>query len=71
MYHLEGNIHETTNLVLKKSSFSFDTNCVEVARTAGGGALIRDTKNRGEATLRFTAGEWDAFIKGVKHGEFD
>jgi hypothetical protein len=44
--------------------------CVEVAITPQGVA-VRDTKNRDEGILFFNHNEWDAFIKGVKGGEFD
>ena len=44
--------------------------CVEVARD-GHGAAIRDAKDKGSAVLRFTDAEWQAFIAGVKAGEFD
>jgi hypothetical protein len=55
-----------------KSSFSKNNprTCVEVAMT-GNGAAIRDSKNRKKATLFFSRSEFDAFIKGVKAGEFD
>ena len=32
---------------------------------------VRDTKHRKSPTLSFSHAEWDAFIKGVKKGEFD
>jgi hypothetical protein len=46
-------------------------NCVEVALLQGGGRAVRDSKDPDGSVLRFTAGEWDAFIGGVKDGEFD
>jgi hypothetical protein len=47
-----------------------DTTCVEVAvRTAG--VAVRDSKDPGGPELRFTAAEWDAFVRGVRAGEFD
>jgi hypothetical protein len=46
-------------------------NCVEVAPLAGGGRAVRDSKNPDGALLIFDPGEWDAFIGGVKDGEFD
>jgi hypothetical protein len=61
--------------VWKKSTASggWDDNCVEVA----GGEnleeiLVRDTK-LGEASpvLTFTPAEWEAFLGGVRLGEFD
>lgn len=45
--------------------------CVEVAQTSDGGRLLRDTKDRRGPIHYFTADKWDAFISGVKHGEFD
>lgn len=32
---------------------------------------VRDSKDPKSPTLSFTHAEWDAFIKGVKLGEFD
>ncbi|OGM95004.1 hypothetical protein A2524_02845 [Candidatus Wolfebacteria bacterium RIFOXYD12_FULL_48_21] len=32
---------------------------------------VRDTKDPQSPTLSFTHAEWDAFIQGVKKGEFD
>lgn len=59
----------------RKSSFSGENGdsqgCVEVAFLPDGGVAIRDTKDR---TLRphvYTAAEWDAFVAGVRAGEFD
>ncbi len=44
--------------------------CVEVAPLPGGGAAVRDTKDRA-VTLVFDAGEWADFVAGVRNGEFD
>lgn len=52
------------------SNGSGGSNCVEVAFT-GLGVAVRDSKNPHEATLLFTGAEWDAFVAGVKDGEFD
>jgi hypothetical protein len=43
--------------------------CVEVA-AKGGFVAIRDTKDPGQV-LVFSKAEWEAFVKGVKTGEFD
>lgn len=32
---------------------------------------IRDTKDPRKVTLQFNKAEWDAFVAGVKRGEFD
>jgi hypothetical protein len=56
----------------RTSSYSSGGNqCVEVADRPDGARLVRDTKNRAGATLHFTAPEWQAFIAGVRNGEFD
>jgi hypothetical protein len=52
-----------------RSSPSGD-NCVEVAFD-GDAVAVRDTKNRDAAMLIFTSDEWQAFIDGVKSGEFE
>ncbi|WP_211590176.1 DUF397 domain-containing protein [Microbispora sp. H11081] len=44
--------------------------CVEVARLCDGVA-VRDSKDPQGPRLMFTPGEWEAFIEGVKGGEFD
>jgi len=55
----------------RKSSFSApDAGCVE-AGVADGHLRVRDTKNRDGAVLSFTLDEWDAFVRGVRAGEFD
>jgi len=55
-----------------KSSLSFSNgNCVEVASLPGGHIGVRDSKDAEGAVLRFTPGEWDAFLHGVRGGEFD
>jgi hypothetical protein len=46
-------------------------NCVEVAELSGKRRGVRDSKNPAGPALIFTPGEWDAFICGVKDGEFD
>ncbi len=37
----------------------------------GHAIALRDSKNPTGPTLVFTPGEWDAFVHGVKGGEFD
>ncbi|MQA01872.1 MAG: DUF397 domain-containing protein [Streptosporangiales bacterium] len=58
------------DLEWRKSSFSNPDNCVEVAHLAGGAVALRDSKNPGRDPLRFTTGEWDAFVRGAQAGEF-
>ncbi|MFB9802423.1 DUF397 domain-containing protein [Streptomonospora salina] len=57
--------------------------CVEVAAAEGRDAAtankadeeivfaVRDSKNPDRPALAFTRAEWDAFVEGVKDGEFD
>lgn len=45
-------------------------NCVEVA-FVDGAIAVRDSKNPSGPALVYTREEWDAFIGGVKDGEFD
>lgn len=42
-----------------------------VAVRIGGTVDVRDSKHVSSPTLSFTTAEWDAFIRGVKKGEFD
>ena len=54
-----------------KSSFSFATgNCVEVAGLPDGGIGVRNSRDPGGPVLRFTPGEWHAFLGGVRDGGF-
>jgi hypothetical protein len=55
-----------------KSSLSFSNgNCVEVASLPDGEIGVRDSKDSEGPVLRFTPGEWHAFLGGVRNGEFD
>ena len=55
----------------RKSTYSSsNANCVEV-RASAAGVAVRDTKHREGPSLGFTPDEWQAFVQGVKHGEFD
>jgi hypothetical protein len=57
-------------LAWRKSSASGNSGCVEVA-TTDHEILVRDSKDRSGAVLRFTSLEWVAFLAGVRMGEFD
>jgi len=55
-----------------KSSLSFSNgNCVEVAALPGGGVCVRNSRDPDGPVLRFTPGEWRAFLDGARLGEFD
>ena len=52
-----------------KSSFCSDTACVEAA-TFGSDVVMRDGKHRDRPFLRFSQGEWHAFLDAIAAGEF-
>ncbi len=54
-----------------KSSFSGGAGCVEARLLSDGTVGLRDSKNPGKTPHVFTQNEWDAFIAGVRAGEFD
>jgi hypothetical protein len=56
--------------VWRKSTWSGQDGCVEVAFLEGRVA-VRDSKNPRGPVLLFTANEWEAFLSGVRHGQFD
>jgi hypothetical protein len=53
----------------KKATFSGQGSCVEVAFVEEC-VLVRDSKDRHGAVLRFSPVEWKAFLAGVEAGEF-
>ena len=61
-------------LEFRKSTFSGSqcAQCVEVGFVDNGArqVMVRDSKHRGGPVLEFTQSEWDAFVKGVRAGEF-
>ncbi len=67
---MEANVFESHEF--HKSTFSppSDGGCVEVA-VKDGVIGVRDSKHREGAVLLFNAVEWDAFLKGVRAGQFD
>jgi len=54
-----------------KSSRSAPNECVLGARLENGGMAVKDSKTPDGPVLVFTRDEWQAFIEGVKLGEFD
>ncbi|WP_440066419.1 DUF397 domain-containing protein [Streptosporangium sp. OZ121] len=46
-------------------------NCVETAVLSGGRRAVRDSKDKTGPALVFTRDEWNAFVGGVRLGEFD
>lgn len=56
---------------VKSSLSTFNGNCVEVAGLAEETIRVRHSKNPKGEILKFTSAEWDAFLGGVRNGEFD
>lgn len=57
----------------KASASSTNGQCVEIGEcSCGGGTIhVRDSKDPGGPVLVFNRGEWDAFLAGVRNGEFN
>jgi Domain of unknown function (DUF397) len=55
----------------KSTYSSADGACVEVANNLPGIIAVRDSKVKDGPALIYTPKEWEAFIAGVKDGEFD
>ncbi|MGH3979694.1 MAG: DUF397 domain-containing protein [Pseudonocardiaceae bacterium] len=59
----------------RKSSFSDGASnggsCVEAAALPDGGIAVRNSNHPDAGAVLFTRAEMDAWIKGVKAGEFD
>ena len=54
----------------RKSSFS-SSSCVEAAPFGDGRVVVRDSKNPEQGFLLYERAEWQAFLAGVRNGEFD
>ena len=63
---------DLSRAVWKKSvrSGGNSDDCVEVA-FVDGAIAVRDSKNPTGPALLYTRDEWEAFVGGVKDGEFD
>lgn len=55
----------------KASRSTSDGACVEVAYAADGTVLVRDSKDPDGPVLRFTADEWEAFLKDLRRHELE
>jgi Domain of unknown function (DUF397) len=70
--HSEETARFTAVSAWTKSSLSHALgNCVEVADLQGGQVGMRDSKNITGPVLDFPPEEWQAFLGGVRNGEFD
>lgn len=56
----------------RKSDYSNPNgSCVEVAALPGGSVAVRNSRHSDSPALIYTPAEIDAFIRGVKDGQFD
>ncbi len=55
----------------KSAHSSAQGNCVEVATLPDGGIAMRNSRHPEGPALVYTRAEIDAFLRGVKDGEFD
>jgi Domain of unknown function (DUF397) len=56
----------------KSSRSGYNGSCFEIARLRTDRIGVRDTKDKGSGpVLVFNQNEWNAFLAGVKAGEFD
>lgn len=67
---MDRNIEAIESCSKSSHSGAGNNNCVEVVIRETE-VLVRDSKNPEVPPLRFTAPEWEAFIRGVLDGEFD
>jgi hypothetical protein len=64
-------VEDQAKVEWRKSTLSTTNGCVEVA-VVGDRIAVRDSKQRGHGpVLEFTTVEWEAFLGGVRAGEFD
>jgi hypothetical protein len=63
--------NDSPGVWIKSTLSSYNGNCVEVSGLAEEVIMVRDSKNPRGGILNFTQAEWDAFLGGVRNGEFD
>jgi len=61
---------DLSEAVWRKSTRSATNGCVEVA-FLDGHVAVRDSKNQHGPVLVFLPHEWEAFVGGVRDGEFN
>jgi hypothetical protein len=63
-------MQDLTAAAWRTSTFCDLNGCVEVA-LLDGKVAVRDAKDKASPILLFTTREWEAFVGGVRAGEFD
>ncbi len=59
-------VHDLHNARWRKSSYSANENCVEVASNLPGVLAVRDSKNPPGPALVVSRSEWSAFLSAVR-----
>jgi hypothetical protein len=63
------------DLAWRTSTFSGSggnsSGCIEIAPLPDGGIAVRDTKDRSRAAHLHSAPAWQAFLGGIRTGEFN
>jgi hypothetical protein len=54
----------------RKSSYSSDSDCLEIARRLPAFVAVRDSKYAHGPMLVFDQAEWERFTRRIKSGEF-
>ncbi len=62
---------DLSQTVWRKTRRSGLDGCVEVAFIGGTHVAVRHSKDRSGLVLTFSRAEWEAFVGGVREGEFD
>jgi predicted secreted Zn-dependent protease len=69
---MTGQDHDLFRVAWRKSvRSSQDGNCVEVATNLPGMVAVRDSKHSDGPALVFAHEEWQAFVAGVRDGQFE
>jgi len=59
--------HDDLSTPWRRSSYSNSgANCVEIAKTRSGKIAVRDSKDPEGGALRFSQGDWRAFLAGFE-----
>lgn len=64
-------LHTSNAARWRKSSFSGQGACVEVARLDDGTVAVRNSNRPEAGTVAFPPGQMNAFLRSVKGGELD